>query len=58
MSTKKISKMTLEGLECLREAVREELEKKAMLGQYCIISRDGKTCRVLAEEALKMIHSD
>ena len=58
MSTKKISKMTLEGLECLQDAVREELQKKAKLGHYCIIRRDGKTCRVLAEEALKMIHSD
>ena len=58
MGTKKISKMTLEALKCLQDAVREELEKKAKLGQYCIIRREGKTCRVLAEEALKMIHSD
>ena len=56
MSTNKISKMTSIACECLRKAVREELQKKALLGHYCIINRDGKACRVPAEEALKMIH--
>lgn len=58
MSTKKICEMTSIAGECLKKAVREELQKKAKLVHYCIIRRDGKTCRVLAEEALKMIHSD
>lgn len=44
----------LEGLECLKRAVRKELEKKALLGQYVIINRDGKACRISAKEALKM----
>ena len=40
--------------KCLQEAVREELRRKALLGQYVIINRNGKCCRVLAKEALKM----
>ena len=50
----KMSKMAIEAGKCLRKAVREELEKKALLGQYVIISRNGKACRVLAKQALKM----
>lgn len=53
MSTKKISKMTLDAANCLKKAVRKELEKKALLGQYVIINKDGKSCRVTAAEALK-----
>jgi len=49
-----MSKMAIEAGKCLRKAVREELEKKALLGQYVIISRNGKACRVLAKQALKM----
>jgi hypothetical protein len=43
--------------KCLQEAVREELRKKALLGQYVIINRNGKACRVLAKQALKMARS-
>ena len=39
MATKKISEMTLIAGQCLKEAVRKELEKKALLGQSVIISR-------------------
>ena len=53
MSIEKLSKEGLEALDCLRRAVRKELERKAMLGQYVIISRNGRSCRVLASEALK-----
>lgn len=53
MTTKETDKMALRAGNCLRKAVREELKKKALLGQYVIISRNGKTCRVLAKEALK-----
>ena len=56
MTTKETHDMAVEGLKCLQSAVREELQKKAMLGQYCIINREGKACRVLAKEALKMSH--
>ena len=54
MTTKETHNMSITGLECLREAVRQELRKKALLGQYAIINRDGKACRVPAEEALKI----
>jgi hypothetical protein len=54
MKTKRMSKMALEAGRCLQKAVREELQRKALLGQYVIISRNGKTCRVSAKEALKM----
>ena len=54
MSTETISEMTVVAGECLKRAVRKELRKKAMLGQYAIINRDGKPCRVPAAEALKI----
>jgi len=42
---------------CLTKAVREELKRKALLGQYVIISRNGKACRVSAQQALKIARS-
>lgn len=54
MTTKQTSKMAANALRCLREAVREELRKKALLGQHVIISRNGKACHVSAKQALKM----
>ncbi|MCX5635652.1 MAG: hypothetical protein NTW55_07440 [Planctomycetota bacterium] len=54
MTTKRASKMTIEASRCLRKAVREELKKKALLGQYVIINRNGKACRILAKQALKI----
>ena len=54
MNTKKPSKMAIEAGECLQKAVREELQRKALLGQYVIINHNGKACRVLAKEALKI----
>jgi hypothetical protein len=54
MATMRPSKMATDALRCLRKAVREELKKKALLGQYVIINRNGKTCRVSAKEALKI----
>ncbi len=53
MVTKETHKMAMEALRCLRKAVREELRKKALLGQYVIINRNGKACRVSAKQALK-----
>jgi len=46
--------MATEAGRCLQKAVREELKKKALLGQYVIINRNGKACRVLAKDALKI----
>jgi hypothetical protein len=54
MTTKETDKIAKDALNCLRKAVQEEYKKKAALGQYVIISRNGKTCRVSAKEALKM----
>jgi hypothetical protein len=54
VTTKQTSKMATDALRCLRQAVREELRKKALLGQYVIINRNGKACRVSAKQALKM----
>jgi hypothetical protein len=46
--------MAIAAGRCLRKAVREDLKKKAMLGQYVIINRNGKACRVSAKQALKI----
>jgi hypothetical protein len=54
MKTKQMSKMAMQAGRCLQKAVQEELKKKALLGQYVIINRNGKACRVSAKEALKM----
>ncbi len=54
MKTKQMSKMAIEAGKCLAKAVREELHRKAMLGQYVIINRNGKPCRVSAKQALKI----
>jgi hypothetical protein len=50
--------MATEALKCLRKAVREELQRKALLGQYVIINRNGKPCRVPAKEALKIAKAE
>jgi len=57
MVTKETHKMAMEALKCLRKAVREELQRKALLGQYVIINRNGKACRVSATQALKIAKS-
>jgi hypothetical protein len=54
MKTKRMSKMAIEAGRCLAKAVREELQRKAMLGQYVIINRNDRPCRVSARQALKM----
>jgi hypothetical protein len=54
MTTKQTDKMAIEAGRCLRKAVREELQRKALLGQYVIINRNGKCCRVSAKQALRI----
>ncbi len=49
----RLDKTALEAEQSLREAVRDEFDRKAKLGQYVVINRGGKPCRVPAEEALK-----
>lgn len=57
MATKQISKMAMLAGRCLQKAVQEEYQKKALLGQYVIISRNGKACRISAKQALKLTKS-
>jgi hypothetical protein len=57
MKKTRMSKMAIEAGKCLQKAVREELQRKALLGQYVIINRNGKACRVPAKEALKIAKS-
>jgi len=57
MISKETQRIATAGLKCLRKAVREELQQKALLGQYVIISRNGKACRVSAKQALKIAKS-
>lgn len=54
MVNRKPSKMAKDAERCLQQAVREELRRKAQLGQYVIINRNGKACRISAKQALKM----
>jgi hypothetical protein len=54
MNTKQMSKMAVVAGRCLTKAVQEELRRKALLGQYVIINRNGRACRVLAKDALKI----
>ena len=48
----------MDGLKSLRKSVRQEFRKKALLGQHVIINRDGKACRIPAEEALKIAEGE
>lgn len=48
----KIPLKTMKTQEILRRAVREELERKSKLGQYAIVERNGKPCRVKASELI------
>jgi Mn2+/Fe2+ NRAMP family transporter len=57
MTSKKPSKMAIVAGKCLAKAVREELQRKALLGQYVIIERNGKACRISAKQALKIAKS-
>lgn len=57
MVTKETHRMALRARDCLRKAVREELKRKALLGQYVIINRNNKPFRISAKQALKMTKS-
>ncbi len=50
MTDEKIDKVALQAQTSLRKAVHKELQKKAKLGQYAIIDRNGKPVRVKASE--------
>ena len=51
--TRQTHKQAMKGERLLRKAVLDELRHKAKLDQYVIINRDGKPCKVPAEEALR-----
>ena len=52
MTTKETRKIAIAGERCLQKAVREEIKRKALLGQYVIINRNGKPCRIPAKKLL------
>ncbi len=50
-----LSESDKQGVRALRRAVRKEVEKKSKLGQYVIILHEGRTVRMPASEALKLM---
>ncbi len=46
-------KMFEQAGKIFQQAINEELLKKSKLGQYAIIEKDGKPCRILASELIK-----
>ncbi len=54
MTSKQTAKMARLAEKSLQLAVREELQRKALLGQYVIINHNGKACKISARQALRM----
>ncbi len=54
MSEKSILEKVDEARRCMKQAVRDELVKKAKLGQNVIIERDGEPYKISAAEALRI----
>ena len=54
MSDGNILEMAEVARQCLKQAVHDELVKKAKLGQDVIINRDGQPYKVSAAEALRI----
>lgn len=52
MTVQEIQKDALVGLDILREAVREELEKKAKLGQQAVVCDENGKPRVVSAKYL------
>ena len=53
MTNEQAEKTALQAENSLKKAVRNELEKKAKLGQYAVIARNGIPVRVKASELIK-----
>lgn len=49
----RISETAQRGVSALHRTVRKEVERKSQLGQYVIVSRNGKTVRILASNTLR-----
>lgn len=58
MNEQKPSKFAIKAEKCLQQAVKEEYERKALLGYDVVIRLDGKTQIIPAKEALKLIPDD
>lgn len=58
MADAKPSSFSLEAEKCLQQAVKEEYQRKALLGYDVVIRLDGKTQIIPAKEALKLIPDD
>ena len=54
MSEKNILEKTEEARKCLKQAVHDELVKKAKLGQDVIVERNGEPYKISAAEALRI----
>jgi hypothetical protein len=54
MSEKSILEKTEEARKCMKQAVHDELIKKAKLGQNVIIERNGEPFKISATEALRI----
>ncbi|MCF7957140.1 MAG: hypothetical protein K9M57_01690 [Phycisphaerae bacterium] len=53
MMDEQTRKTALQAEISLKKAVHNEIRKKAMLGQYAIIDRNGRPARVKASELVK-----
>jgi len=54
MNEKSILEKTEEARQCFKQAVHDELVKKAKLGQDVIIERGGEPYKISAAEALRI----
>jgi len=54
MAEKNILEKTEEARKCLKEAIHDELVKKAKLGQDVIINRNGEPYKLSAADALRI----
>ena len=45
-------------LRCLREAVREALEKKRLLGHYAVVWKDGKVVRLTGDDLIVPVREE
>jgi hypothetical protein len=54
MSEKSILEKTEEARKCMKQAVHDELVRKAKLGQNVIVERNGKPFKISATEALRI----
>ena len=52
MTAQEVTRDAMRGLEVLREAVREELEKKAKLGQQAVVCDENGNVKVLSAKYL------